>query len=823
MAKGVSRGFNGLRNEMGLVATQAKALPPVFSLTGTTAQAAIGGAVGGAFATASNNINNLQTAALALPAVFSTASKGVVQSLDAMGDASIILDAEFTALGEPVALLEHTTARTAGRVSGLFGRMTTAAGGFFNRLGGLIPMFGDIRRIAGRNIGSLDAVFRRVGRSVFNLRNAILGLGAALAARSIVQAGLRFDKIRLSIEAVTASSTEAREEFGFVESVADSLGLSLQTTARSYAKLLASSKGTAIEGQNMRAIFLGVAKAATALSMSADESEGALRAVQQMISKGNVQAEELRGQLGERLPGAFNLSAEAMGVTTQELNKMLDRGEVLAADLLPRLADVLEERFGKGAENAAQSVRASFNRLGTSFFRLQAEVARSGVNDALAEIAQTLSDLFNEMVRDGRAEAFGRAIATAIRGIGFVAAKTTEILSAFFQGLDEFFAQMSNRIASFMHGVDFQEVNKLFEQEKMAQAVAALRGHRDSGMLSIPAVVAQGNDLTPQSVLDDFDELIKGIERRIKLNRELATSARDGADAQDALVAAFEAEQEVAKLGFTNAEEKAAAVSRLTDANMALLQSERDLQKVEDDIQRERERAIDTATTIADLRFERDGLIRLNEAREDSIEAFQRERSAQAANLIIRRLGIESISKEADEIRQLVAEIDRLSQSVEQPINVIQKAFVSAVSNMEDALVDFVTTGKIEFEDLANSILRDINRIFIRQLITQPLVNSIAGRGDAGIFSGIAGLFGNRTAAQGGVFTQPFIGGEAGPEAAVPLPDGRSIPVEMRGGGSTVINLNVTPPETRPMMDSERQMLREAGNQIARQVNRATN
>ena len=42
-------------------------------------------------------------------------------------------------------------------------------------------------------------------------------------------------------------------------------------------------------------------------------------ALAQMASKGTVQAEELRGQLGERLPGAFKIAAAAMGVTQAEL------------------------------------------------------------------------------------------------------------------------------------------------------------------------------------------------------------------------------------------------------------------------------------------------------------------------------------------------------------------------------------------------------------------------------------------------------------------------------------------------------------------------
>ena len=45
------------------------------------------------------------------------------------------------------------------------------------------------------------------------------------------------------------------------------------------------------------------------MGLSADQTSGVLLALQQMISKGTVQAEELRGQLGERLPGALPRSS----------------------------------------------------------------------------------------------------------------------------------------------------------------------------------------------------------------------------------------------------------------------------------------------------------------------------------------------------------------------------------------------------------------------------------------------------------------------------------------------------------------------------------
>jgi lambda family phage tail tape measure protein len=48
----------------------------------------------------------------------------------------------------------------------------------------------------------------------------------------------------------------------------------------------------------------------------------------------------------------------------------------------------------------------------------------------------------------------------------------------------------------------------------------------------------------------------------------------------------------------------------------------------------------------------------------------------------------------------------------------VQDAMGRSLQGLEDSLVDFVTTGKLNFQDLANSILRDLARIAIRQAIT---------------------------------------------------------------------------------------------------------
>src|SRR5690606_21543153 len=114
--------------------------------------------------------------------------------------------------------------------------------------------------------------------------------------------------------------------------------------------------------EEMQMIFEKVSKSASMLGLSVETQEGAFLALSQMLSKGTVQSEELRGQLGERLPGAFEVMAKALGVTTMELGKMLENGEVLAADVLPKFAEAYERAIGADQIERTETLAAAQNR-----------------------------------------------------------------------------------------------------------------------------------------------------------------------------------------------------------------------------------------------------------------------------------------------------------------------------------------------------------------------------------------------------------------------------------------------------------------------------
>ncbi|MDL2320772.1 tape measure protein [Desulfosarcina sp. OttesenSCG-928-B08] len=263
-------------------------------------------------------------------------------------------------------------------------------------------------RDATDQLGRVQKAISGVSGVVGALKAALIALGIQQIISSLFRAGTEIQALNRSMVAVTGSTEKAAEELSWLRSISDELGQEFYTLADSYKGFLAATQDTNMAGKASREVFVAVMEAATALGMSVDDVEGSYRALIQMVSKGNVQAEELRGQLGERLYGAFNLAAEAMGLTTQELNKMLERGEVLAEDLLPRLARVLHDKYGKAARDAANDGRQAVNRFTTAWKDLKAEMASGGFLDAATEALNSFSDVIKDpKFQEGMKELIG--------------------------------------------------------------------------------------------------------------------------------------------------------------------------------------------------------------------------------------------------------------------------------------------------------------------------------------------------------------------------------------------------------------------------------
>lgn len=216
--------------------------------------------------------------------------------------------------------------------------------------------------------------------------SAYLAYKAFQMGGEMINAALQMERINISMNAVTDNTTLAAREVQYLREESERLGLVFSDATVEYVKFAAAAKNTSIEGEATRKIFTGVSEAITALKLSTMDANLIYMAMTQMISKGKVSMEELRRQMGERLPGAIRLAAEGMGMTTMELIKQIEAGKVMATDLLPKLAEQLHKTYGQAAIEAAQSGQAAINRYHNTMF------------EAKAVIGQTLMPAFTDLL-----------------------------------------------------------------------------------------------------------------------------------------------------------------------------------------------------------------------------------------------------------------------------------------------------------------------------------------------------------------------------------------------------------------------------------------
>jgi tape measure domain-containing protein len=215
-------------------------------------------------------------------------------------------------------------------------------------------------------------------------------IAAGYAAKEMIDASLKMEQITSSLKAVTGSSQGAAVAFDYVRSESQRLGLNLESTGLAYAKFAAATKNTTLEGEGARKVFSGVSEAVTALKLPGESANGIFLALSQMMSKGKISAEELSGQLGERLPGAVKLTADAMGLTTQELLKQMQEGKLMSADVLPKLAEQLHKTYGSAAVEAAEGGQAAINRMNNAMFETKATVG-DAIMPVFADMAKGIS------------------------------------------------------------------------------------------------------------------------------------------------------------------------------------------------------------------------------------------------------------------------------------------------------------------------------------------------------------------------------------------------------------------------------------------------
>lgn len=208
-------------------------------------------------------------------------------------------------------------------------------------------------------------------KSLRNLMGAFGIVGGAMMfaefANSVIKTLKVLDKLDFSLKAIIKNEGELARTRGFLTDITVRYGAEIITTTERYTKFMIAARQSGLALKETEEIFGTVTKASAVLGLKTDELTGIYLALEQMLSKGKVTTEELRRQLGERLPGAFGIMADALGVTTIELDKMLRKGEILSDKALPKFAVALEDALGIEAVEKVETMQTATVRLSNAW------------------------------------------------------------------------------------------------------------------------------------------------------------------------------------------------------------------------------------------------------------------------------------------------------------------------------------------------------------------------------------------------------------------------------------------------------------------------
>ena len=666
----------------------------------------------------------------------------------------------------------------------------------------------------GKAFGSLNRNLNSVRRTIFSLKYLAGFIGSALAVREIVQASVAMEKMTLGLRGATGSAQLGSEEFAYLNDVVDRLRLDMVSSGEAFTLLTAAARGTALQGQETHEIFEAVAMASRVLGRSAQDTAGTLYAVQQMISKGKVTSEELRRQMGDRLPGAFKMAAQAMNMTEEQLDSAMRKGELYATDFLPKFAKVLKANYEEALPAALETTQAKLDELATAVFRAKAAFADSGIVDVIKDFADevilftqsdTLADVIaslGDTVRDNRddIQTFFQNLMTltggAAQAMAFLAKHVGEVVNNFSNAgaLGGLYGAGAISFTDFAGANPDEAKAYLDEFNRTPYSGARMMAEQqlqDSLFETTWTPEATRKLKDRQESLRAYVDELRRLEKQYLLVRDAVKAGNE--TAEDSWLSRDSGAPEPPKPkpvtdGFTNTEYKRAL--KLIDAE------NKKWEKALED------RAKAYAKAAEDVPVDA-WLLMAKGMEEATVRAMNIDPVVDWRTAMLE--GLDDVITEADDFSANISD-----------------AVTGAFSSLEDAIADFAATGKLNFSDFAQSIISDMVRIMVQAKITGPLAGAVMNwltpsmgtpssnmAGDLSHFFSVNALgnaFGPngiiKAFASGGVVRNPtlfpYAGGmglmgEAGEEGILPLERiGGKLGVNASGAGTKVIINNYT-------------------------------
>ena len=216
---------------------------------------------------------------------------------------------------------------------------------------------------------SAEAQIERFRRRVTTFTASMIGGGFALSGmvRGAISLARETNRAEVTLKNITKSQTDYVRSLALTRKLAKEYGQDLNDLTNTYAKMRAAGDKAGIAVGTQEKMYKSFIRTFSAFNMTRSESGLAMLALEQMLSKGKISAEELRRQLGEKVPIAMAAMANAAGVPISQLDTLLKQGKLLSSEIMPKFAEELEKMTPNvdtdNIETALRRLRNTFNEL----------------------------------------------------------------------------------------------------------------------------------------------------------------------------------------------------------------------------------------------------------------------------------------------------------------------------------------------------------------------------------------------------------------------------------------------------------------------------
>jgi lambda family phage tail tape measure protein len=288
-----------------------------------------------------------------------------------------------------------------------------------------------------------------IGGQIGMIRQSLGGVAETVA---------EINSMKIALAGVSESAEDYQQSFQNVIEISKQFLFPVDRAIGEFTKLKAAVVGAGFGTEETTDVFKGFAAAILATGGNAEKLSGALLAASQVFSKGKVQAEELRGQIGERLPGAFTTFAQSIGVSSRDLDEMLRKGEVSTENFV-EFTRTLFSRYEKTAETLGSSPEKAGQRL-----QLALSLATLEYGGFFQKVGAGFQDYVTNLVNFAvkNKEGFKKVIAQATVFAGDIKTIITDIVERAKEAFGGLFTFLVQTMKFFAKNIVMPFINTLF-------------------------------------------------------------------------------------------------------------------------------------------------------------------------------------------------------------------------------------------------------------------------------------------------------------------------------------------------------------------------